>query len=152
MCLLFFIKFLFFHQMFFISLKQLPSFLGYSNFCIFYSSFPHFPNSKELMKVEYDVMNWLAKICRHNFWNNWKAALYYLIKLGQVFWLYSFKIYYFQKNFLWVIYKIKRGPGTSFWCTFCAWFFHKKVPYLIHLSMDKLSISYLFSLSNYQTK
>ena len=96
--------------------------------------------------------NWLAKICRHNFWNNWKAALYYLIKLGQVFWLYSFKIYYFQKNFLWVIYKIKRGPGTSFWCTFCAWFFHKKVPYLIHLSMDKLSISYLFSLSNYQTK
>ena len=27
--------------------------------------------------------------------------------------------------------KIKRGSGTSFWCTFSAWFFHKNVFYLI---------------------
>ena len=27
--------------------------------------------------------------------------------------------------------KIKKGSGTSFWCIFSAWFFHKNVPYLI---------------------
>ena len=27
--------------------------------------------------------------------------------------------------------KIKKGFGTSFWCTFSAWFFHKNVIYLI---------------------
>ena len=27
--------------------------------------------------------------------------------------------------------KIKKGSGTSFWCTFCAWFFHKNLLYLI---------------------
>ena len=26
--------------------------------------------------------------------------------------------------------KIKKGSGTSFWCTFSVWFFHKNVPYL----------------------
>ena len=36
----------------------------------------------------------------------------------------------------------KKGSGTSFWCTFCAWFFHKKgslqrtlkPPYIYHIS------------------
>ena len=54
-------KFLFFHltialqklwKMFFISFKNLFSFLRYSDFCIFSSSFPHFPNSKGQMEVE----------------------------------------------------------------------------------------------------
>ena len=27
--------------------------------------------------------------------------------------------------------KIKKGSGTSFWCTFSAWFFHENVPLLI---------------------
>ena len=27
--------------------------------------------------------------------------------------------------------KIKKGSGTSFWCTFSKWFVHKNVPYLI---------------------
>ena len=27
--------------------------------------------------------------------------------------------------------KIKRGSGTNFWCTFCAWFFHQNDFYLI---------------------
>ena len=27
--------------------------------------------------------------------------------------------------------KIKKGLGTSFWCTFSAWLVHKNVPYLI---------------------
>ena len=27
--------------------------------------------------------------------------------------------------------KIKKGSGTSLWCTFSAWFFHKNIPYLI---------------------
>ena len=56
-----FIKFLFFHQMialqnlwkmFFISSKKLFSFSRYSDFCLFSSSFPHFPDSKGQMEVE----------------------------------------------------------------------------------------------------
>ena len=51
----------FFHQMiplqklwkmFFISSKKLFSFSRYSDFCIFSSSFPHFPDSKGQMEVE----------------------------------------------------------------------------------------------------
>ena len=61
LCPLFFIKFLFFHQMialdklwkmFFISSKKLISFSRYSNFCIFFPSFPHFLDSKGQMEVE----------------------------------------------------------------------------------------------------
>ena len=53
LCQLFFIKFLFFREMiglqklwkmFFISLKKLFSFSRYSNFCVFFPSFPHFPD------------------------------------------------------------------------------------------------------------
>ena len=56
-----FLKFLFFHQiialqnlwkMFFSSSKKLFSFSRYSNFCLFFSSFPHFPDSKGKMEVE----------------------------------------------------------------------------------------------------
>ena len=34
--------------------------------------------------IIYDVMNWLALICKCNFWNNSKTALNYIIKLGQI--------------------------------------------------------------------
>ena len=47
--------------------------------------------------------------------------------------------------------KIKKRSGTSFSCTFSASFFYKNslsdTP-----SMDKVSMSYLFSFSGYQTK
>ena len=61
LCALFFVKFLFFHQMiallklwemFFISPKKLFSFSRYSSVCSFFPSFPHFPDSKEQMEVE----------------------------------------------------------------------------------------------------
>ena len=61
LCLLFSIKFLFFHQMLglqklwkmlFISSKRLFSFLRYSIFRNFCPSFPHFPDSKVQMEVE----------------------------------------------------------------------------------------------------
>ena len=61
LCPLFFIKFLFFHQMiglqklwkmFFISSKKLFPFSRYSNFCNFFPSFPHIPDSKGQMEVE----------------------------------------------------------------------------------------------------
>ena len=60
LCLLFFITFLFFHQMitlqklwkmFFISSKKLFSFSRYLNF-YFFPSFPNFPDSKGQMEVE----------------------------------------------------------------------------------------------------
>ena len=58
---LFFIKFLFVHQMmalqklgkmFFISSKKFCSFSRCSNFCTFSLSFPHFPDSKEQIEME----------------------------------------------------------------------------------------------------
>ena len=52
----------------------------------------------------------------------------------------------------WVITKIKQGSGTSFWCTFSAWCFHKKCSLLNTLSLDKVSMLYLFSFSRYQAK
>ena len=57
-------------KMFFISSKKLFSFSRYSNFCIF---FPSFPLSRFKRKngsgIIYDVMNCFAYICRCNFWN-----------------------------------------------------------------------------------
>ena len=46
--------------------------------------------------------------------------------------------------------KTKKGSGTSFRCTFCAWFFHKNV----HkgLSIQKFSVSHFCSFSRYQIK
>ena len=49
--------------------------------------------------------------------------------------------------------KIKRGSGTSFWCTFSAWFFHKTFFYLIlykqtkfqcHTAFPSQDIKFLF--------
>ena len=40
--------------------------------------------------------------------------------------------------------KIKKGSGTSFWCTFSAWFFHKNVSYLILLQWTKFQCYTLF--------
>ena len=70
-CPLFFIKFLFFHQMiarqklwkvFFISSKRLFSFSRYPNFCIFSPSFPHFSRYKRtnVSRIIHDVMNCLV--------------------------------------------------------------------------------------------
>ena len=39
--------------------------------------------------------------------------------------------------------KIKKQSGTSFWCMFSEWFFHKNVP---HLILYLVSIPYLFLL------
>ena len=69
MCPLFFIKFLFFHQMmalpklwkvFFISSKKFFLFSRYSKFCNFLPSFPHFPDTKGRMEVEQFVMSWIG--------------------------------------------------------------------------------------------
>ena len=46
-------------KMFFISSKKLFSFSGYSNFCCFFSSFPHFPDSKGQAEVEQFMMSWI---------------------------------------------------------------------------------------------
>ena len=40
--------------------------------------------------------------------------------------------------------KIKKVPGTSFWCTFLAWFFHKNVPYLILYQWTKFQCHSFF--------
>ena len=46
--------------MFFISSKKPFSFSRYSNFCIFLSSFPHFPDLKGQMEVEQFMMSWIG--------------------------------------------------------------------------------------------
>ena len=48
--------------------------------------------------------------------------------------------------------KIKEKSGTSSWCIFSTWFFHKNVPYLILYLRTEVSMSYLSSFSRYQTK
>ena len=67
--------------MFFISLKKLLL-----EIFIFIFPFHIFQIQKE--KCEWnninDVMDWLALICRWNFWNNSKTALYYIIKTGPI--------------------------------------------------------------------
>ena len=40
--------------------------------------------------------------------------------------------------------KTKKGSGTSFWCTFSAWFFHKNIPYLILYQWTKFHCHILF--------
>ena len=40
--------------------------------------------------------------------------------------------------------KIKKGSGTSFWCTFSAWIFHKNVPYLIVYQWTKFECHIFF--------
>ena len=67
LCLLFFIKFLFFHQMnmknenyekcFLFHQKKPFSFLRYINFCTVSPLFRQFPDSKEQMEVEYIMMS-----------------------------------------------------------------------------------------------
>ena len=44
----------------------------------------------------------------------------------------------------WVVYQNKKGSGTSFWCTFSAWFFHKNVPYLILYQWSKFQCHTFF--------
>ena len=47
--------------------------------------------------------------------------------------------------------KIEKGSGTRFWCTFSAWFSHK-CSLFNTVSMAKVSMSYIFYFSRYQTK
>ena len=44
----------------FISSKKLVLFLVYSNFCNFFPSFLHFPDSKGQMEVEKFTMSWIG--------------------------------------------------------------------------------------------
>ena len=48
--------------------------------------------------------------------------------------------------------KIKKRSGISLWCTFSACFFSYKCSLFNTLSIEKVSMSYLFSFSRYQTK
>ena len=65
----------------------------------------------------------------------------------------TFKIVSCIQWLFWVIYQIIKRSRTSFFCTFSAWFFYKNVFLSDTPSMDdKVSMSYLFALSRYQTK
>ena len=76
----------------------------------------------------------------------------------KAFWLSSFKIFYFWNNFLHAMAvfglftKVIKRSGTSFCYTFSALFFYKNVFLSDTPSMDKVSMSYLFSFLGYQTK
>ena len=43
-----------------ISCKKLFLFLRHSDFCNFFVSFPHFPDSKGQMKMEWFMMSWIG--------------------------------------------------------------------------------------------
>ena len=96
MCQLFFINFLFFHQMialtklwfffdFFISSKKLFSFLRYLNFCVFSLPFQTF----QIQKFKWKWNNlWCHELTCINlqmwFLKLLKTSLHYIIKLGQI--------------------------------------------------------------------
>ena len=44
--------------------------------------------------------------------------------------------------------KIRKWSGTRFWWTFCAWFFHKNVPYLIVYQWTTFQCHAFFSSHN----
>ena len=44
----------------------------------------------------------------------------------------------------WLFTKIKKGFGTSYWCTFSAWFFRKNVWYLILYQLTKFQCHTFF--------
>ena len=81
--------------------KKLFSFLRYSNFCNFSSSFPHFPHLKGEMEVEQFMMSWIGL---HKFsgvmFGITQKPLCYNIKLGQI-------IY----KFLWTCFITWRATG-----------------------------------------
>ena len=80
---------------------------------------------------------------------NSKIALYYIIKLGQIIHNKGIFLNLFRnlksdlslapgpflvcKGCFEIFTKSKKGSGTSFWCTFSAWFFHKNVLYILIL-------------------
>ena len=58
------------------------------------------------------------------------------------------RIWYFEfltcNDWFALFRKIKKGSGTSFWCTFSAWVLHKKVLYLILYQQTKFQCHALF--------
>ena len=64
----------------------------------------------------------------------------------------TFKIVSCIQWLFWVIYQIIKRSRTSFFCTFSAWFFYKNVFLSDTPSMNKVSVSYLFSFSRCQIK
>ena len=48
--------------------------------------------------------------------------------------------------------KVKKGTGTSFWCTFSTRIFHKNVPYLTLYLWTKFQCHTFFSFSKCHTK
>ena len=147
MCPLFFIKFLFFHQMIalpklwkvlFISSKKLFSFSRYSYFCNLFPSFPQFPDTKGQMEVGQFVMSWT------DFHKG------FLINLFQNIW--TFKRISWMQWLFWVITKIKKGVWDYLLMHISCIIFPQKCFLFNTLSMGKVSMSYLFSFPRYQTK
>ena len=73
-----------------------------------------------------------------------------LIILWKVFLIILFQNIVFSKELLAcngcfaLFTKIKKGSGTSFWCTFSAWFYHKNVLYLIYYQLIKFQCHTFF--------
>ena len=82
--------------------------------------------------------NWLFKSC--------------LIILFQCIWF--VKAFVTYSGCFGLFTKIKKGSGISFRCTFCAWFFHTNLPYLILYQLRKFQRHIFFkrNQSNYVIK
>ena len=58
--------------------------------------------------------------------------------------IFILKQFFTYNSFFGLFTKIKKGPGTGFWCIISAWFFHKNVPYLILYQLRKFQCHILF--------
>ena len=122
-----------YEKYFFVSSKELFSFLRYSNFCNF------FPSSNLVRQYITKGLDLKGKIkLTFSMLSDNPLSKYFIFK----------RIFCMQRLLL---SKIKKRFETSIWCTFSAWFLHENIPYVI-LSIDKVYLLYLFSFTGYQTK
>ena len=110
---------------------------------------------------------WISEIsCDFSFYKIWKNCfilskkLFCISKYSNFVIFSSFQSTLFLKEFLacngcfGLFTKIKKGSGTSFWCTF-AWFLHKNVPCLnvsnfqLYLKTATCRFLWIFQLKNW---
>ena len=105
-------------------------------FLYFFPSFPHIPDSKWQMEVEWFMMSWIGlhKVADVIF--EVTRKLLYIISSNLVrcvnnkgIFLNSFFNLKSDLSLVPAPFSLDKGSGNSLWCTFSAWFSNKYIPY-----------------------
>ena len=107
-----------------------------------------FVTNKEVFMNLFPGPSWFWKLCpfkRTRFERKSKVNFF------EIFLIIPFQNILFSNRFfacngcLRLFTKIEKGSGTSFWCKFSTWFFHKNVPYLMLYQLTKFHCHTFFS-------